>query len=108
MSMGMSYEQYWDGDCALARYFLKADRLNRQRVNQQLWLQGRYVYEAILCASPTLNSLAKDHTPRPYMEEPLPLDEKTAQERKERDEKRKFETVMAGMHAWANTVNKNR
>lgn len=77
LSIGMTPEQYWDGDPTLAKYYRKADAMRMERTNQELWLQGMYIYEAICDASPILRSLAKKGTkPYPYAEKPYPLNDK--------------------------------
>lgn len=77
LSIGMTPEQYWDGDPTLAKYYRKADVMRMERTNQELWLQGMYIYEAICDASPILRSLAKKGTkPHPYAEKPYPLNDK--------------------------------
>ena len=74
LAIGMTPEQYWDGDPALAKYYRQADELKLERLNQQLWLQGMYVYEAICDASPILRAFAKKGTkPHPFTEKPYPL-----------------------------------
>lgn len=77
LAIGMTPEQYWDGDPALAKYYRKADAIKSERVNQELWLQGMYIYEAICDASPILHSFAKKGTkPHPYTDKPYPLSDK--------------------------------
>ena len=73
----MTPEQYWDGDCELVKYYRKAGEIKLERRNQELWLQGLYVYEAICDASPILHSFAKRGTkPHPYIDKPYSLTEK--------------------------------
>lgn len=80
----MTYEQYWGGDPALARDYLKADEIRSQRRNGEMWLQGRYVYDAICMASPILNDFAERGTrPMPYLESPYPLSEGEAKRAEE-------------------------
>lgn len=77
LSIGMTYEQYWDGDPALAKYYRKADELRLDRLNYEKWLQGMYIYEAICDASPILHAFAKKGTrPHPYADKPYALTEK--------------------------------
>jgi hypothetical protein len=77
LSIGMTYDQYWDGDPALAKYYRRADEMRMERKNQELWLQGMYIYEAICDASPILHSFAKKGTkPHPYAEKPYSLTNK--------------------------------
>lgn len=45
--MGMTAEQFWDGDCALVKYFRQAYRIRKERENESAWLQGMYFYNAL-------------------------------------------------------------
>ena len=88
LSIGMTPEQYWEGDPALAKYYRKADAMKLERRNQELWLQGMYVYEAICDASPILHSFAKKGTkPHPYTDKPYPLTDKERKQDKVTKEK---------------------
>ena len=106
LSIGMSPEQYWDDDPALARYYRKADELKQSRRNQELWLQGMYIYEALCDVSPIMNAFAKKGTkPKPYTDHPYPLSvkeidaEKKLQERREREKARRYmEAQMAKLN----------
>ena len=74
LAIGMTPEQYWDGDPVLAKCYRQADAIKLERMNQELWLQGMYIYEAICDASPILRAFAKKGTkPQPYVEKPYPL-----------------------------------
>lgn len=71
LCMGMTEEQYWDKDCSLVIYYRKADEMKQERHNQELWLQGRYIYDALCLVSPILHAFAKKGTkPKPYLSEP--------------------------------------
>ena len=81
--MGMTYEQYWEGDPWAVIAYRKADRIQMQRKNEYAWIQGMYIYEAICDASPLLHPNAKRGTKAiPYREKPYPLDgeEKTPEQ----------------------------
>ena len=84
----MTYEQYWNGDCTLTKYYRKADEIARERKNEELWLQGMYIYEALCDVSPILHAFAKKGTkPQPYSERPYSITEaqlKRAEEEKAR------------------------
>lgn len=102
LAMGMSAEQFWDGDPDLARYYRKAEEIRNERRNQELWLQGLYIYEALCDASPIFHSFAKKGTkPHPYAERPYSLTDKErkkeqkAKEQSMRDKgKRYMEAIM--------------
>jgi len=91
LAIGMSEEQFWDGDAELCKYYREADDIRTERNNQDLWLQGMYIYEAICSASPIFNPLAKRGTkPHPYSKEPYPVSRRQRREAREREQKRKF------------------
>ena len=102
----MTSEQYWDEDPALAKYYRKADELRRKRRNEELWLQGMYIYEALCDVSPVLNAFAKKGTkPHPYADHPYALsakereNERILQEKKDREKaKRYMEAKMAAIN----------
>ena len=106
LSIGMTPEQYWEGDPALAKYYRKAEELRRKRRNEELWLQGMYIYEALCDVSPVLNAFAKKGTkPRPYADHPYALsvkerkDERILQEKRDREKaKRYMEAKMAAIN----------
>ena len=85
LSIGMTYEQFWDGDPHLAKYYRQADELRIDRKNQELWLQGLYVYEALCDVAPILHAMAKKGTKaQPYPDKPYAITEK--QRKREIDE----------------------
>jgi hypothetical protein len=88
LSIGMTYEQFWDGDPTLAKHYRRADELKTERRNQELWLQGLYIYEALCDVAPIMHAMAKKGTKaRPYPEQPYPITER--QRRREIEEKEK-------------------
>jgi hypothetical protein len=102
----MTPEQYWDGDSLLAKYYRQADELKRQRKNQELWLQGMYIYEALCDVAPIFHAFAKKGTKaNPYPDHPYSLtakeieDEKKLREKRERDKARRYmEAQMAKLN----------
>ena len=94
LSIGMTYEQFWNGDPELARYYREAEELRNERRNQELWLQGLYVYEAICDVAPVLRAFAQKGTkPTPYSSQPYALTEK--QRRREIEEKERQNALKA-------------
>ena len=77
LSIGMTYEQYWESDPMLAKYYRKADEMKNDRKNQELWLQGMYIYEALCDVSPIMTAIPKKGAkPLPYPEKPYTVSEK--------------------------------
>ena len=73
----MTEYQYWDSDCTLVVPYRKADEIRKERVNQEMWLQGMYIYDAISRLTPVLHAFAKKGTKaKPYVDEPYPITRK--------------------------------
>lgn len=84
----MTAEQYWDEDCLSVKYYREAEEIRKERMNQELWLQGRYVYDAISCLSPVLHAFAKKGTKaKSYLDEPYPITKQTQKEEVAKKEK---------------------
>lgn len=99
--IGMSYDQYWNDDPMLVRDYTKADRLRQKRFDEQCWLQGAYIYEALLRASPVFHDFVKSGTKaHPYLEQPYTIKaEEVATEegnKKRLEEGRKFMERLMG------------
>lgn len=111
LSIGMSADDFWNGDPALAKAYRDADELRKQRVNEELWFQGMYIYEALCDASPLFRAFGKKGAKAtPYPKQPYDI-----APRKEKDEvsertreKKQMEKMKRSMEAFAASVNANR
>lgn len=107
MSIGMTYDEFWHGDVNMVRAYRKAQELRDKRRNQEFWLQGMYVYEAICDVAPVLHAFAKKGTkPEPYVKEPYPITEADIREREEREARIRQERVKAQFAAFAERMKK--
>ena len=107
LSIGMTYEQFWEGDPALPRYYRKAAEIQNERKNRELWLQGMYVYEAICDASPILHAFAKKGSkPHPYSDKPYALTEEQRERYAEEKERRIADKGKMFMQAFMAQTNK--
>ena len=105
MSIGMSYDEFWNQDVTMARAFRQADELRRRRQNEAAWLQGMYIYEAICDVSPILHAFAKKGTkPNPYVKEPYPITESEIREQKMREAREREERLKAEFAAFAASI----
>jgi hypothetical protein len=103
----MTPEQYWDGDCTLVKYYRKAEELRNEKRNQELWLQGMYVYEAICDVAPVLQAFGKKGAkPTPYSAKPYPLNDKQTKRDEEEKQRRLAEKGKRFMEAKAISINK--
>jgi hypothetical protein len=103
----MTPEQYWDDDPMLAKYYRQADEIRQNRMNQELWLQGMYIYEALCDVSPVLNAFATKGTkPSPYSDRPYPLSTKDREKEKKLREQREREKARRYMEGKMARLNK--
>ena len=70
LAIGMSSAEYWTGDPSLVRYFRKAYKIRQEEINNNAWLQGLYIYDAVSTAVHNAlrgkNSTAKEYAKQPY------------------------------------------
>ena len=98
----MTYEQYWESDPMLAKYFRQADELRNERKNQELWLQGLYVYNALTAIMPV-----KKGTEQPkYPDKPFTISEKQRKREKLEEEKAIFDKGKLAMERFMSRTNK--
>ncbi|MBE6890028.1 MAG: hypothetical protein E7485_08460 [Ruminococcaceae bacterium] len=99
MSIGMSYEEFWEGNVALPIFYLKAHRMKAEQEHEQLdyaaWLNGVYTkraYEVVLA-----NAFSKQGTPmQTYYDKPM---SQLKKEHKKSDEEKEREGELQRMQA---------
>ena len=97
LAIGMSSAEYWEGDCSLTRYYRKAYKLKQEEINNNAWLQGLYIYDAVTTALHNAlrgkNTKAREYAKQPYNYE--------KNEEKSEDEKAKeVEIEQQKAYAW--------
>ena len=109
MSIGMSYDDFWNGDVQMVKAYRKASELRDRRNNQDMWLQGRYFYDALCAASPLYRFTMKKGMikPEPYTKEPYPTTEAELREREAREAKAKEERLIAEFTAFVERMRRN-
>ena len=106
LSIGMTYEQFWEGDPTLCKYYREAEEIRNEKKNQELWLQGMYIYEALGDISPVLHAFAKKGTkPQPYTETPYAITKKQVEKQKREKERLMFEKGKRFMEALQQQTN---
>ena len=105
LHIGMTEGQYWNGDPQLVKTYRKKHELQREQTNQEMWLQGLYIYEALLDVSPVFHDFVKHPKPMPYPSEPYPLTTQSIESKKAKEEKARMEKQRAIAEAWAKRVN---
>ena len=95
MVYGMTYDEFWYGDPFRAVAYRKAHRLRIEQTNQQLWLQGLYVHNAVAVA--VNNAFSKQK--QKYISKPVKLFEPTEDEQKAKVEETRRKLVEK-LNAW--------
>ena len=81
MAIGMTPEEYWEGDPYLTRAYYQAHLIKIELRNQELWLQGLYVHHGVGVIIG--NAFAKKGSKKlKYMDEPIRITPLTDRERK--------------------------
>ena len=101
MLYGMSYDEFWYGKPILAKYYREKHKLEIEQTNQQLWLQGLYIYDAFAVVLGNAFSKRKNK----YLDKPLELFPPTEEElaRKVEETRRAF---VEKLNAFAAEFNK--
>lgn len=103
----MTYEQFWEQDCELVKYYRKAAQIRQDLEDQNAWLQGAYIYEALVDAAPLFRDFVKKGTkPTPYRTTPFGMFETKGKTRKKVVQDRQDEKAKAFMQAFAVATNK--
>lgn len=100
LAMGMTYDQFWDGDVSAHKAFRKAKKLRLAEANQIAWLQGMYVYEVLVDVTPYLKAFSKGR-PKAYPKEPYDLFEEQRKAREEREARERYERIKERVAAFA-------
>lgn len=109
MSFGMSYHDFWYGPAFMTTFYKDAHKLRLRQQDENNWMLGMYVYEAILDCSPILHAFSKKGAkPLPYAEKPYltdKLNEKTAAEKEQEIENERLK-FMLQMNNWFRATKK--
>ena len=106
VSLKQGYHDYWDGDTAMVKFYRDKHKRDLDRQNFNHWMQGMYIYEALVDASPVFNPLSEKHEPFPYMKEPIPITIEAIKETEERQNQQKMKNGKDAMRAWMVEFNK--
>lgn len=100
----MSPEQYWEGDPYLVRFFYQKHKLWIEQRNQELWLQGFYVYKAMETVMANSFSKRTYH----YLDKPIELlktEEEKSEEVVQKERDKAVEAFKAMRKTWENRQN---
>ena len=108
MVYGMTYHQFWDGDVFAHKAYKKAYELRQEDRNANYWLQGRYVYDAIVAVAPVLRAFSKAKKPAEYNEKPYDITASQRKRTEEEEERKRYERIKERVQLFADEYNKRR
>ena len=107
MSFGMTYDQFWDGDVEMHMMYRKAMRQKVIAQNRMMWLQGMYIYEALLDVARYSKAFSKAK-PAPYRDAPYDLFADERRRKEEREKRERYENIKDKVRAFAKAFNEKR
>ncbi len=96
MSIGVSYDEFWYGDYCRLKYYESQYIAQRKIHNEEMWMQGAYIYNAISVALSNAFR-GKGKTPDKYLEKPFEFFGKTERE-KRLEEERTRQKIIANLN----------
>ena len=109
LSIGMTWEQYWDGDNTMVKYYREAEKIRVENRNTEMWIQGAYIYKVLEAFAPILPAFPKKGARvGEYLPRPISLTEEDAKKKEEQESKINYEKNMTAMNAWMKRVNTKR
>ena len=100
MSIGMTYDEFWNQDVAMVGAYRKAHELKRRQQNETLWMQGLYIRDALLSTVGNMFT-EKGATPIEYPKEPYSITAEQVAEKEEAERRRMEERMKADLMAMA-------
>ena len=109
MSYGMTYDEFWNDDFFKCKYYREYHKLKVKQKDEEMWIQGMYIYEALCDVSPILHAFSKKGTkPLPYAEKPYMSTAPSLQSEEEKKREVENARLIAQIHFdnWARAVKK--
>ena len=94
--MGMSYNEFWHCNTKVHKAYRLAWEQRKAYRNWEMWWQGGYIYEALLNVAPVMRAAFGNGKVEAgkYAEEPYPLTNREAEERREAQRRQKMERML--------------
>lgn len=110
MSYGMSYDEYWHSSPYRAKFYLKAHNLKIKQKDEEMWMQGMYIYEALCDVSPILHAFSKKGTkPLQYSVAPYLSKVEELKTKQDKEQEKKNAQLIARVYFenWAMSTKKH-
>ena len=102
ISIGMSIDQFYNQDVTLATVYRRAYDIKNERDNNQLWLQGMYIYDAISTSIYNAFCRKAGQQAASYASKPYPINEKQLEDDHESTVERERAKAKVWMENWVN------
>lgn len=96
----MSYDEFYNQDVELTKFYRQAYELKEDRHNSHLWLQGMYIYDAISTSIYNVFCRSKGQQTVSYPSKPYPM----TNEQKEADKELTLQEEQAKAKVWMSTL----
>ena len=104
LSIGMTYDEYWNGDAMLPKYYREAHKMRQENANHEAWLNGLYTYDALVSALSHLGSKKSSH--RNYVAKPYSFTPEAVEEEKVEKKIEAKAQAEVWMKSWAAATQK--
>lgn len=109
LSIGMTWDQFWNQDSTMVKYFREAEKIRVNNRNTEMWIQGAYIYKVMEAFAPILPAFPKKNARvGDYLSEPLSLSEEEEKSKEERKARRDADKGIKMMNDWMQRVNNKR
>ena len=109
MSYGMSYDEFWYEEPYRTKFYLYSHKLKVKQKDEEMWIQGMYIYEALCKVSPILHAFSKKGTkPLPYSDKPYMSSFSVVEKQQDKEQEIKNAQMIARIHFenWARETRK--
>ena len=100
--IGMSFDQFYNQDVTLAPVYRKAYEIKNEHDNNQLWLQGMYIYDAVRNAIYNAFCRKAVQQAASYTSKPYPINQEQLDKDHEKTVERERAKAKVWMENWVN------
>lgn len=109
LSIGMTWDQYWNGDNTMTKYYREAEKIRVEARNTEMWIQGAYIYKVMEAFAPIFPAFPKKNArPGDYLSSPIPLTDEDVKNKEDREAKEVADKGITAMTALMKKVNAKR
>jgi hypothetical protein len=98
LSIGMSLDEYWNGDPELVLTYIQAETFRVRKKQREMWFEGIYIHKSIISA------LDKDTQ---YFDAPLPDTVEDVEKERNRRKELELKRFKASFMSWVKNPNMN-